>query len=283
MKWPIFAVLLFLLLLSCGPNVDTRTVYQKSGIYPQDFKGPVALFARERNGAPHIWASAFLIDKPRGLFASAKHFVGNESDRDCKIFFNGRIYGGFLITVPEITDLVIIKIEGDFNSESFPEPFSLAGDVRLREKVFVQGIHIHPLQFQTRQKVVPLLGKYYGMIGGGDEFVFDELEGEVVKLASEIKNSSIQGGSEVLAEVSNLYVRVETKEEHRLSATRGFAGLSGGPTLTERGELVGVNAVEDQGYVEIDQRGLTYYPWNSLNLVPVEEVKKLLSKVSQVR
>ncbi len=283
MRSCVCGLILALALFSCGPKQEEANQYKKNGFYPQDFTSPVALIVRERNGAPLAMGSADLRDKEQGLFVTAKHVIGDNSDGSCKIFFNGRVYDGVLKTVPEVVDLAIVGIKGSFNWQDFPEPYPLAAEVRKGEKVFVQGIHIHPSQFQTGKKVVPILEKYYGMIGGGGEFVFDELEGKVVKLERQIQNSNIQDGSKVLAEVANLYIRLETKEEHRLSATRGFAGLSGGPTINERGELVGVNSVEDQSYLEISQEGLTYYPWNSLNLVPVGEVRKLLSQVASIR
>lgn len=98
---------LTLILSGCGPGSSRLNQYQKNSFYPQSFSSPVALFIRERNGTPFILASAFLIDKPRGLFASAKHFVGNESDGNCKIFFNGQVYNGFLVRVAAVTDLSI--------------------------------------------------------------------------------------------------------------------------------------------------------------------------------
>src|SRR3989344_4929157 len=122
LSWSIWTV-------GCMRYPDHRTDGQKLGGYTQNLKTPVALFIRERNSAPMVIASAFLIDKQRGLFASAKHFVGKQSDGHCKIFFNGVVYQGFLVQVPAITDLVVIKIDGRFDADSFPDPFRIAEQI----------------------------------------------------------------------------------------------------------------------------------------------------------
>ena len=110
MKIPIARFLLavtIMLVSGCGPS-RMSSACQNSDRYPQSFTAKEALFIRERNCSPHILASAFLIDRERGLFASAKHFVGSEGDGESKIFFNGRIYDGFLVRLPPITDIAII-------------------------------------------------------------------------------------------------------------------------------------------------------------------------------
>jgi len=272
-------VLLLLFVSACGPSEDSRSLYQKTNRYPQDFTSPVALFIRERNGTPFILASAFLIDRQRGLFGSAKHFVGNESDGQCKIFFNGQVYNGFLVTVPEVTDVAVIKIEGSFDYQTFPEPYPLAVEVHQGEKVFIQGIHPHPTQFQANKKIIPIFGRYYEIIGKNDEFVFDDLEAEIVEVNRKIANNTIKDSSEILAGVSGSYTLLQAKEDHQFS----FAGLSGGPTVNERHELVGINAIETQAYIEVNQQGAVYHPWVTLNLVSAEEIRKLLPKLAVLK
>lgn len=268
------------LLGGCGPSEDIRNIYRKTNRYPQKFKISTALLVRERNGFPFILASAFLIDKERGLFASAKHFVGNESAGDCKIFFNGVVYEGFLLVVPAITDMVIIKIKNGFDSKDFPEPRRLAERTHHGDKIFVEGIHAHPKQFQAGQEVIPIFSEFYGLTGKGEEFVFERLEGEVVRLDREIASEDIKGSSEVLSGVANSFIELRTKRDHRFS----FAGLSGGPTVNERDEIVGINAVEEQAYLEITQRReVVYHPWTILNLVPAIELEKLRPLLANIR
>lgn len=279
MRFSWLGLTLVFTLFACGPRPSEPNQYQKNSFYPQDLSSPVALFVRERNGGPFILASAFLIDKQRGIFASAKHFVGNESDGRCQIFFNGRVYKGFLVTEPEVTDAVAIKIDGPFDSQTFPEPYPLAAGVRKGERVFIQGIHPHPSRFQVNQKIIPIFSQYYGIVGKGDEFVFDNLEAEVVDTSRKIENSTIKDSSEILANISGIYVELKAKEDHGFS----FSGLSGGPTINERQELIGINAVENPAYWELNREGLAYHPWVTLNLVPVEEVRKLVSKLSSLK
>lgn len=271
--------LLLLFMSACGPSEDSRSLYQKTDRYSQSFSSPVALFIRERNGTPFILASAFLIDKPRGLFASAKHFVGNESDGNCKVFFNGQVYNGFLVRVAAVTDLSIIKILGHFDFTGWPDPFSFAQEIREGDKVFVEGIHPHPSRFISNRVIVPIFRQYYAIEGQDREFVFDNLEGQVVKLARTISNQDIKGGSEVLAGVGNRFIALKTKEDHGFS----FGGLSGGPTINERAELVGINAVEDSAYLEIKEGKLIKHSWDSLNLVPVSELQKLTPLLADIK
>lgn len=264
-------------IIGCMYYPDHRTESQRRGRYAQSLKTPVALLVRERNGAPMIMASAFLIDKQRGLFASAEHFVGKQSDGDCKIFFNGLVYQGFLVQVPAITDLVVVKIDGRFNASSFPEPFRLAKQVREGERVFVRGIHPHPQSLRQGKTVIPIFQQYYGVIQE-DEFVFDDLGATVVDTRYQIKNGEIRGSSEALEAVTNIFIKLRTEEDHFFS----FAGLSGGPVVNEHGELVGVTAVEEGAHLEVTSEGVKYVPWVTISLVPVEELIQLISHLSRI-
>src|SRR3989338_30726 len=214
------SVAILLLYLGCGPKEAKQPVSEKR--YVQTFQCVEALFVRERNGQPTVMASAFLVDRQRGIFASAKHFVGSESDGDCKIFFNGRVYDGFLLRLPPVTDIAMIKIEGEFDSANFPEPYKIAIQVRIGDKVFVRGIHPHPGNLQAGHQVLRIFSDYYGYVGRDDEFVYDSLESKITDLNAKISNRNIQGSSEELSGVTNTYFQLETKENHRLSIDRGF-------------------------------------------------------------
>lgn len=272
-------VLLFLLawnlgLISCVRYPDHRTEARKVGRYTQNLKTPVALFIRERNDAPLVTASAFLIDKQRGLFASAKHYMGKESNGDCKIFFNGKVYNGFLVQVPVITDVAVIKIVGRFDTSDFPEPYRFASQGREGERVLVRGIHLHSQLLQQGKIVIPILRQYYGVIKE-DEFVFDDLGATIVDMRYQIKNETIRDSSEVLGFVTNIFIKLRMDEDHLFS----FAGLSGGPVVNERDELVGITAVEERAHLEITTEGIKYKPWVTLSLVSAEELAQLFPQL----
>lgn len=272
-------------IFGCGPPKEHLNIYQKEARYPQppNFKVNEALFIRERNGKPHIVASSFLIDKKRGRFASAKHFVGSESDGQCKIFFNGRVYDGFLLQLPPITDVAVIQIEGDFDPGNFPEPYKIANQIGVGDKIFIRGIHPHPKKLQENRIILPVFREYYGILGRNDEFIYDNLEGKIVDLKVPLINKDIGGSSELLAEVSNKYTRLKTKEDHLFS----FGGLSGGPTVNEKNEFVGINSSEKSGGLELEQKGnaflVTNHPWVTFHLVPASELEKLIPQLEGIR
>lgn len=264
-------------IMGCVRYPDHRTEAQKIERYTQNLKMPVALFIRERNGVPMVIASAFLIDKQGGLFASAKHFVGKQSDGDCKIFFNGKVYNGFLVQVPAITDVAVIKIDGRFDASNFPEPYRFASQVRNGERVFVRGIHPHSEFLQQNKVVIPIFRQYYGVLKE-DEFVFDDLAARVIDTRQQIKNGEIRDGSEALGMVTNVFIKLRTEEDHLFS----FAGLSGGPVVNEHDELIGITAVEEGAYLEVTADGLKYRPWVTISLVPVEELAQLIPHLFRI-
>lgn len=271
--------------LGCGPPKEHLNIYQKEARYPQppNFKVNETLFIRERNGSPNIMASAFLIDKQRGRFASAKHFVGSEGDGQCKIFFNGKVYDGFLLQLPPITDIAVIQISGSFDPATFPEPYKIAHQIAIGDKIFVRGIHPHPTKLQDNKVILPIFREYYGVLGREDEFVYDTLEGKITKLKVNLINKNIGGSSELLSEISNNYIGLETNDDHRFS----FGGLSGGPTVNERNELVGINSSEKQGGWEMEQEGnmieITDKPWKQFHLVPASELEKIMPQIAGIR
>ncbi|MBI2063517.1 MAG: trypsin-like peptidase domain-containing protein [Candidatus Yanofskybacteria bacterium] len=281
MKITIVRFLLAVSILSvsgCGPP-KVSSVCQNPAYYQQNIVIREALFIRERNCSLHILASAFLIDRERGLFASAKHFIGSESDGKAKVFFNGRVYDGFLVWLPPVTDVAIIKIAGNYDPASFPEPYKVAQNIKVGDKVFVRGIHPHPAALQGNKIILPILRGYYGVLGKNEEFVHDDLEGKITDIAAKIQNKNIVGSSELLSEVTNTYIKLETKEDHLFS----FGGLSGGPTVNEESELVGINSSEQGGYLELTERGIEYHPWKTFHLVPASELEKLMPMIANIK
>ena len=274
----LLTAVIFIVISGCGPPKISSDC-QSPNRYPQNFTAQEALFIRERNCSPHILASAFLIDRERGLFASAKHFVGTESDGEAKMFFNGRIYDIFLVRLLAVTDAAILKIQGNFNPASFPEPYKIAQNIRAGDEVFVRGFHPHPKEFQKNKILIPITRDYYGELGKNREFVYDNLEGKIVDLAAKIQNKDIGGSSELLSEVTNSYIKLETREDHRFS----FGGLSGGPTVNEKGELIGINSSERSGGLELTMRGIEYRPWKTFHLVPASELEKLMPLLADIK
>ncbi len=252
---------------------------KRPNVYKQDFKIKEALFVKERNGAPYAMGTAFLIDKERGLFASAKH-VGIQARDVCKIFFNGRVYNAFLLKLPPITDVGIIKIDGPFDPSDFPEPYKFASKINKGDKTFTRGIHPHPKKYQDAGRLLPLMRGYYFILGRDGEFVYDNLEGEISDLDKRIENKKIGGSSKMLADVTSSYIELKMKKDHHFS----FGGLSGGPTVNDREEVVGINSSEVGGYLEITEDGKAqYHPWTTFHLVSISELIKLLPQALNVK
>ncbi|MBI2063077.1 MAG: hypothetical protein HYT61_02440 [Candidatus Yanofskybacteria bacterium] len=276
-------MLIFLSIYGCGPSANELNIYQEARRYQQNSTVREALVIRERNGAPFISASAFLVDKQKGRFASAKHFVGSESDGQCKIFFNSRVYDGFLLKLPPITDLVVIQISGNFDPTTFPEPYKIAEQVNVGDQIFVRGIHPHPTMHQKGKEILPIYRNYYDILGNNGEFVYDSLEGKITNLNVLMQNKTIRGSSKILAEATNIFTQINTTEEHRLAVDRGFSGLSGGPTVNNRNEIVGINSNELPGGLEFRKGKIIQKPWNTLFLVPASELKKLMAQLANTQ
>lgn len=284
---PFLLVVAIITASGCGPpKILDACQNGDSYPHPQNLTIKEALFIRERNCAPHILASAFLIDRERGLLASAKHFVGNESDGQAKVFFNGRVYNGFLVRLPPITDLAVIKIQGNFNPADFPEAYKIATRIEVGDNVFVRGIHPHPKQLVGDKTIIPIQAMYYGLIGKPDIWVYESLEANIITLDLPIKNKDLSDEfHEDISEISNNYINLKMAKNHIFT----FGGLSGGPTVNEQGEVVGINANQlpkdcvprtenciTQGDPVLTEAGLKRRPFDELNIVPASELEKLI-------
>lgn len=276
-----FIVVSYFIIFGCGPSEPKGTIYYQTGTYPypDNLKVPVALFVKERNNSIQFgsMASGFLIDKEEGLFCSAKHFVGLEEDTSYKLFFNGKVYNISILNMPAIKDFFIAKIDGDFNPNEFPDPYPIGPEPKKGDKVFVQGIHLHPIRLQDNLPVIKILQDYYGMEGevNKQEFVFESLAAEVVDIDKVIDISKI-GGQEKIHSAFARFIGLKTDKDHKFS----FAGLSGGPVINEKKELVGIVSFEKR---EIDKVKdlplfiLVKLKYQALSMVPAKYLQESLS------
>src|SRR3989344_9296033 len=279
MRFCRLGLILFFVLSACHPAPSEPSEYQKNSFYPQDFKTPVSVLVQERNGQPFYMASGFLTNKEQGIFVTAKHFVDHLGGSDFKMFFNGKVYDGLVGVTPFTSDLALTGIEvSKFNLTDFPMALSLAeSQLKVGDKVRVLGIHPHPLALQVDKVLVGIFGGYYNKSETKREFVFDQLEARVSNLALEIKNKDIEGTLEETGFISNTYIEIITAEDHQFS----FAGLSGGPVINEKSEVIGVvSHGQTGGRQSFVEPFNTYKPWKILRLVPVNELKKIGDSIS---
>ena len=275
--------LLLVFLVACGPSKDHLTDYQKTRTYPikGSFVEPVASVILERNGRFDVAASmgsAFLLEpKELGIFATANHVV--ELDIEYRIFFCGKVYKARRILDPGVSDVGFTKITDDFDSSKFPKPYPIASSVKKGDEAFIRGIHIHPSRLYFDKVLHLIMREYYGLADRGSEFVYDDLPATVAKMDVIISNSNFQEREKnELDEVAQLNFSVKTKDDHVIS----FGGLSGGPTVNERGEIIGINVNEpsNEGETVLELDGmLHYYPIVTLNLLPAEELKRAISRI----
>ncbi len=112
------------------------------------------------------------------------------------------------------------------------------------------------------------------------EFVYDNLPAKVLSedaLIAFMENPDIDAKTlEYL--IKNHPTLMKTRDDHKIS----FGGLSGGPTVNARGEVVGVNVVElgDEGDYVWDQDGITYRPRVTLAILTSDEIKRALSRLN---
>lgn len=259
----IFLPLFLFFALSCGKHSE-----ELENAYPHPApRSPVALVVAEWNGKPRVLASAFLVDREKGIFLTAKHFTDElvaTSGARCKLFFNGRIFAAQVAKVPPLRDAAAVKISGNFDQASFPEPYKVfSGKLRIGEKVFVEGLHPHPFRVRERNlneghkdAVVPILKSYYGIVSLDKnreaEIVADRLEAEVIKDKAKIQLGEDRKNQwDELRNSANDYVKIRTRLDHKFS----FGGLSGGAVTNARGELIGIITAEGPARLEFDKNG----------------------------
>ena len=276
-------VVFICLFTACGPPSDPRNEYQKKGAYPitgGTFHEPVAAVVIDRNGVlEKSWGtgSAFLVDAKKGLFGTAKHVV--DQDVSYKLFFCGRAYRAERVLSSVITDVGFIRIVGGFDPSLFPPPYPIAQRVNIGERVFIRGIHPHEPDLQENKIVHGIIKDYYGMTNNRDEFVYDDLIGMVQNLDVYHSSSEIQGSDSNLEGLIQQYTQITAGSDHIIS----FRGLSGGPTVNSKGEVVGINSVEPgaQGDYIVENGGIRYRPLITLELTSAGELKRATRSLGQ--
>ncbi|MDP2598903.1 MAG: trypsin-like peptidase domain-containing protein [Candidatus Liptonbacteria bacterium] len=270
------------------------------GSYRQDLRTSTALLVVEWNGEPKLIGSGFLVEKEKGIFMTAKHVTDAAAklrgDDKLKLFFNGAVYEVFVMKVLPVCDAVLVAISGKFDPSMFPAAYAAASSgARKGDVVYIQGFHWHPFAIRKLNDgdgapdiVVPIMESYYQLISKDParetEFVFDRLEGSVMKVGTKIEVENEDAADiRKLAHDTNIYFQVRTKRNHRFS----FGGLSGGPALNEKGEFAGVVTAEDVARWEPilppsdprERKGTTFSiksVADTLYVTPVSSVKDLL-------
>ncbi len=287
-----FALFIFsFALFACGPPKDHLNHYQKTRTYPIEGKcvEPVAAIIIERNGRFDVAASmgsAFLVEpKDLGIFATADHVI--ELDVEYKIFFCGKVYKARRIIDAGVTDVGFVRIIDDFDSADFPEPYPVGDVPKVGDRVFARGIHMHRESLQKNKIIHRITEMYYGiksmeMVNGKlerKEFVYDDLPATILNEDALI---ALMKKPEMEAEnldylIKNHPTLMETKDDHKIS----FGGLSGGPTVNTRGEVVGVNVVElgDEGDYVWDENGINYRPRITLAILTSDNIKRALVRL----
>ncbi len=293
MKKMLFALVIFTS-FACGPPSDHRTKNQKTASYPIEgnFREPIAPVVIDRNGRFDVAArtgSAFLLNKEQGIFGTAKHVVGEidtkhnagEFEAKYKLFFCGHVYIAERVLDTGVTDISFLRITSKFNPNDFPEPYRIAESMGVGEDVFVRGIHMHPTELQKDKVVHRIVRDYYGITAPKEkerEFVYDNLpaiivDKEVLRRGDSVKNDDQNSPNALVQKDYGL----KTKQDHKIS----FGGLSGGPTVNLKNEVVGINVVEsgNEGDYVLDEKGINYRPRVTLQLLPGDELKRAMARL----
>ena len=248
------------------------------------FFEPVASVVVDRNSRFDVSAmvgSAFLINKTQGIFGTAKHVVG-EFETKYKLFFCGRVYVAERMLDTGVTDVSFLKIISSFDSNDFPNPYPINDAVEKGEDVFVRGVHMHPKELQKGKIIHRIVRDYYGVIYPKEkerEFVYDNLSATIIDKESLRRGDSVKNDDQ---NEPNALVQkdfgLKTKQDHKIS----FGGLSGGPTVNSRNEVIGINVVESgsEGDFVLDEHGINYRPRVTLELLPSEELKRAMRRLN---
>lgn len=288
MKKISFALLaLSFVFFACGPSSDHLTYYQKTGTYPVtgECKEPIAAVVVERNGRFDVVASmgsAFLIDlidKERGVFVTADHVI--DLDTKYRLFLCGKVYDASRKLDRGVTDIGFLEIIGKFDPSDFPEPYPVGDTPKVGDNVFVRGVHMHPTGLQYGKTIHRIVETYYGIQlvqkARGTEFVYDNLEAKIVDMSQRLQYSKEEDEEFREYLIRNNLTPLKTKEDHIIP----FKGLSGGPTINENGQVVGINVIQhDEGYFVWDEKGLGVVPRKTLEILPSDEIKNALDRLN---
>lgn len=302
-------VLLLFSIFACNPPPQ-ENIYRKEGRFPSNLNVPVAFLAAEWGGRLRGSGSAWLIDGGNGLFFSAKHVtdallnnIVELGPGGCKMFLsNGKVFTCTTVKVPPLRDAVVLRLLEPFNFEEMPKPYKISEtELKVGDKVFVQGLHSHPIDITESNKVdgiedavVPILKNFYEIREADPsrqrEVVFDNIEAIVVDLNEHIQVDDYEPGSiEEIRYKVNDYVKVVTTRNHKFS----FGGLSGGVVIkiNEQGipEAVGIVTAERSERWEYDEKGrlgglmIPKIVSDTIMITPIYSVRDLYEYARKIR
>lgn len=254
-------------------NHGKKDIQSDGDSYSQDFKTETATVIKEILGKVGLNASAFIIDKQKGWFATAAHFVSFDRKNNCKLFYNGKVYQTLPLKVSSCADVAIIKIAEDFNADNFAEPYKFASGTFAGEKVFIRGFHAHSSDLWKDKRLTGILRQYYNE-SGQEEIMFDDLSAFVVRTDATIKLPATPNRVSVSDLSAKSCIELRTEEDHRCS----FGGLSGGPIVNAKNELVGIVFASNPNsgyYIDLNKHKLIYVSSEMLYAVPAQELKNL--------